>query len=92
MNLSLHKEDFGIKAAWTFTSSGHGKSPCDDPRAVVKSSARKYLLKGDPEMTFISAKDFYTFTLQKNSRTSSQTKCADRNKSSSSTSSVNSDD
>ncbi len=92
LNLSRHEEDFGIKTAWTFTGAGHGKRPCDGLGAVVKSSARKYLLKGGPEIAFSSAKDFYTFTLQKNNRTSCQAKSADRNKSSNSTSNSNSDD
>jgi hypothetical protein len=92
MNLSLHEEDFGIKAVWTFTSSGHGKSPCDGLGAVVKSAARKHLLKGGPERAFSSAKDFYKFTLQKNSQISSQAKSADRNKSSNSTSNLDSGD
>ena len=68
LNLALHQQDFAIRAAWTFTSSGHGKSPCDGLGAVVKSAARKYLLKQDPEAAFCSAKDFYQFTLEKTSR------------------------
>ena len=74
MNLSLHEHDFGIKAAWTFTSSGHGKSPCDGLGAVVKSAARRHLLKQGPEAAFCSAKDFYEFTLEKTGQTASSTK------------------
>ena len=65
MNLGLHHQDFGIEAGRTFSSSGHGKSPCDGLGVVVKSSARKYLLKQGPEATFTSAKDFYQFILEK---------------------------
>jgi hypothetical protein len=68
MNLALHLQDFNIKAAWTFTSSGHGRSPCDGLGAVVKSGARKDLLKKGPEAAFCLAKDFYQFTLEKTSR------------------------
>ncbi|CAF2956601.1 unnamed protein product [Rotaria sp. Silwood2] len=80
MNLSLHQQDFSIKAVWTFTSSGHGKSPCDGLGAVVKSAARKYLLKRDPEVAFCSAKDFYQFTLENTSRTLSSTSTAPSSK------------
>ena len=74
LNLFLHKKDFGIDAVWTFTSSGHGKSSCDGLGAVVKSAARKHLLKQGPEAAFCSARDFYQFTLDKTSRTLSSTK------------------
>lgn len=85
MNLSLHKEDFGIDAVWTFTSSGHGKSSCDGLGAVVKTSARKYLLKKGPEAAFCSAKDFYQFTLEKTSQTKIATKSVCPRKSSNDT-------
>ncbi|CAF4975031.1 unnamed protein product [Rotaria sp. Silwood1] len=68
MNLAVHLQDFNVKAAWTFTSSGHGRSPCDGLGAFVKSTARKYLLKQGPGVAFCSAKDFYQFTLEKTSR------------------------
>jgi hypothetical protein len=58
-----------LKAAWTFTRSGHGKSPCDGFGAVVKSAAHKYLLKQGPEAAFCTAKDFYQITLEKINRT-----------------------
>ena len=74
MNLSFHQQDFGIKAAWTFTSSGHGKSPCDGLGAATKSPARKYSLRQGPEKAFCSAKDFFKFTLENTSRTLSSTK------------------
>ena len=82
LNLALHQQDFAIRAAWTFTSSGHGKSPCDGLGAVVKSAARKYLLKQDPEAAFCSAKDFYQFTLEKTVRTLSSIKAVFSRKSS----------
>jgi len=63
-----------LKAAWTFTSFGHGKSPCDGFGAVVKSAVRKYLLKQRPEAAFCTAKDFYQFTLEKINRTFYSTK------------------
>ncbi|CAF3356235.1 unnamed protein product, partial [Rotaria socialis] len=74
LNLAFHQQDFAVKAAWTFTSSGHGKSPCDGLGAVVKSAARTNLLKQGPEAAFCSAKDFYQFTLEKTSRIFRSTK------------------
>ena len=91
LNLSRHKEDFGIKVVWTFSSSGHGKSPCDGLGAVIKSSARKYLLKGGPEIGFSSAKDFYIFTLKRNNQTLYRANSENRNKSSNNASNINSD-
>ena len=54
-NLGLHSEDFNIKAAWTFTSSGHGKSSCDGIGIAAKSAARGYSLRQDPEADFYTA-------------------------------------
>ncbi|CAF1533579.1 unnamed protein product [Rotaria sordida] len=81
-----------LKAAWTFTSSGHGKSPCDGLGAAVKSPARKYLLKRGPEVAFCSAKDFYQFTLDNCSRTLSSTKPVGLNKSTSNTIDIDTND
>ena len=68
MNLALHHQDFRIEAGWIFSSSDYGTSPCDGLEAVVKSSARKYLLKQGPEAAFTSAKTFYQFILEKMNR------------------------
>lgn len=64
-NLLYHHQDFSLEAAWTFSSSGHGKGPCDGLGAAVKSAARKYLLKQGPEGSFSTAKEFYLFTRSK---------------------------
>lgn len=92
LNLSRHEEDFGIPATWAFTSSGHGKSGGDGLGTVVKSSARRYLLKGGPEIAFSFEKDFYTFILKKHGRKSPHAKSDHRNKLSVNTSIVNNDD
>ena len=70
-NLLYHHQDFSLGAAWTFSSSGHGKGPCDGLGAVVKSAARKHLLKQGPEGSFSTAKEFYLFTREKVSQTAS---------------------
>ena len=35
-NLCKHQEDFGIRAAWSFFATSHGKSPCDGIGGTVK--------------------------------------------------------
>jgi hypothetical protein len=72
LNLAYHLQDFNLGAAWTFSSAGHGKGPCDGLGAVGKSTARKYQLKQGPEASFCSPEDFYRFTLKKNDRLISQ--------------------
>ena len=35
-NLCKHQEDFGVKAAWSFFATSHGKFPCDGIGSTVK--------------------------------------------------------
>ncbi|CAF4667131.1 unnamed protein product, partial [Rotaria socialis] len=58
-NLAHHHADFNIAASWTFSATGHGKGPCDGVGAVVKSTATQHLLKGGPNASFSSPKQFY---------------------------------
>jgi hypothetical protein len=37
--VSLHEEEFTIKARWSYLESGDGKGPCDGLGASVKRSA-----------------------------------------------------
>ena len=67
-NLAHHYKDFHIEASWTFSASGHGKGPCDGIGAVVKSTATNYLLRGEPNASFSSPKQFYEWCFQKNDR------------------------
>lgn len=67
-NLVHHQCDFKVKAAWTFSASGHGKGPCDGIGAVVKSMATQHLLKGGPTASFTSAEEFFRWCFQKNDR------------------------
>ena len=34
--VSMHEEEFAIKAQWSYLESGHGKGPCDGLGASVK--------------------------------------------------------
>jgi hypothetical protein len=67
-NLAHHHADFNTQASWSFTASGHGKGPCDGLGAVVKSTATQYLLKGGPNVSFSTPKEFFEWCLQRNDR------------------------
>ncbi|CAF4961392.1 unnamed protein product, partial [Rotaria socialis] len=67
-NLAHHHADFNIVASWTFSATGHGKGPCDGVGAVVKSTATQHLLKGGPNASFSSPKQFYEWCFEKNDR------------------------
>ncbi len=60
--------DFSLKAAWTYSASGHGKGPCDGLGAVVKSTATQHLLKEGPTASFSTPKEFYEWCCKKNDR------------------------
>ena len=67
-NLTHRYKDFHMETSWTFSASGHGKGPHDGIGAVVKSIATNYLLKGGPNASFSSPKQFYEWCFQKNDR------------------------
>ncbi|CAF4664660.1 unnamed protein product [Rotaria sp. Silwood2] len=67
-SMDLLYKDFHIEASWTFSASGHGKGPCDGIGAVVKSTATNYLLKGGPNASLSSPKQFYEWCFEKNDR------------------------
>src|SRR5438105_9124795 len=43
--LGHHEEIFGVRAAWNFHASGHGKSACDGIGACLKSQIRRKALR-----------------------------------------------
>ncbi|CAF4694523.1 unnamed protein product [Rotaria sp. Silwood1] len=67
-NLAHHHVDFNIGASWTFSASGHGKGPCDGVGAVIKSTATQHIIKGGPNASFSSPKEFYEWCVDKNDR------------------------
>jgi hypothetical protein len=67
-NLAHHHRDFNIEASWTFSATGHGKGPCDGVGAVLKSTATQHSLKGGPQASFSSPKQFFEWCFQKNDR------------------------
>ena len=64
LNLTYHQQDFDLEACWTFTSTVHGKGPCDGLGASVKSTASRYIIRSGASTT--SAEEFYKFTIQFN--------------------------
>jgi hypothetical protein len=66
--LAHHRRDFNLEGPWTFNTTGHGKGPCDGVGAVIKSTATPYLLKGEPQASFSSPKEFVEWCFQKNDR------------------------
>ncbi|CAF5011995.1 unnamed protein product, partial [Rotaria sp. Silwood1] len=59
-NLTRHKDDFGLAACWTFSSTGHGKGPCDGLGASVKYTATRSIITSGTSIS--SAEEFYEFT------------------------------
>jgi len=66
--LAHHHQDFHIEASWSFSSSGHGKGPCDGVGAVAKSTATQHQLKAGPNASFSTAKQFCDWCFEKNDR------------------------
>ncbi|CAF4999376.1 unnamed protein product [Rotaria sp. Silwood1] len=64
LNLIHHQQDFDLEACWTFTSTGHGKGPCDGLGASVKSTATRHITTSG--ISISSAEEFYKFTVQFN--------------------------
>ena len=63
LNLTFHKDDFGINADWTFFASSHGKSPCDGIGGTVKRLVARASLQrplSDQIITFNSFRDYVT--------------------------------
>ena len=67
-NLAHHHADFNFQATWTYSATGHGKGPCDGLGVVVKSTATEYLLKGGPNVSFSTPKEFFEWCLKKTDR------------------------
>ncbi|CAF2927362.1 unnamed protein product, partial [Rotaria sp. Silwood2] len=67
-NLTHHHQDFQIEASCSFSSSGHGKGPCDGVGAVVKSTTTQHLLKDGSNASFSTSKQFFEWCVEKNDR------------------------
>ncbi|CAF3300606.1 unnamed protein product [Rotaria sp. Silwood2] len=60
-NLTHHKDDFGLEACRTFSSTAHGKGPCDGLGASVKYTATRSITTSGTSIC--SAEQFYEFTM-----------------------------
>lgn len=63
INLSYHKEEFGIKAEWHFFATSHGKGACDGIGGTVKRHAYRSSLQHvnitSPKLMYEWAKTFF---------------------------------
>ncbi|CAF4104405.1 unnamed protein product, partial [Rotaria sordida] len=64
LNLTHHKDDFGLDACWTFSSTAHGKGPCDGLGASVKYAATRSIITSGTSIC--SAEEFFEFTIKFN--------------------------
>lgn len=61
INLCHHEEDFGIKAAWNFFATSHGKSPCDGIGGTAKRLARSASLQRTTENHILTPRDLFIY-------------------------------
>ena len=64
LNLTYHQTDFGIPAAWSFSSTAHGKSAVDGIGAAVKCRATKRVLSGNAADAILTPKELFRFAQQ----------------------------
>ena len=61
MNLSLHENDFMLKAQWSFFATSHGKTECDGIGGTVKRLVRKESLQRPLQNQILTPHDFFQF-------------------------------
>ena len=61
LNLTLHQQDFGLSANWTFFASSHGKSPCYGIGGAVKRLTARANLQRPISQQILTAKDMFLF-------------------------------
>ena len=61
LNLSYHKSDFGLDAAWSFFATSHGKSPCNGIGGVVKRKLANESLSRLHSNQILNAEDAFLY-------------------------------
>ena len=61
LNLTFHKQDFGLDATWNFFATGHGKSPCDGLGGTIKRKLSNESLKRPRANQILSCSEAYEF-------------------------------
>ena len=61
MNLTFHKEDFGIEADWNFFATAHGKGSWDGLAGSVKRQATMESLRKPVDGQILTAENLYEF-------------------------------
>ena len=64
INLTLHHQDFGLDASWTFFATSHGKSPCDGIGGTVKRLTARASLQRSTFQQILTARDMFNFCCQ----------------------------
>ena len=64
INLTLHHQDFGLDASWTFFATSHGKSPCDGIGGTVKRLTARASLHRSTFQQILTARDMFNFCCQ----------------------------
>ena len=61
LNLTYHRVDFGLPAAWTFCATAHGKSAADGIGAAIKYRATKKVLSGNMSDAILTPEHLFKF-------------------------------
>ena len=64
-NLAEHQKDFGVKADWSFSATGHGKGPWDGLAGSAKREAALESLRRPSIDQIQTPSDFYKFVKEK---------------------------
>lgn len=59
MNITKHKEDFGVDCEWHFHATAHGKGPCDGLGGTIKRMASRASLTKEYDDTITNAEEFF---------------------------------
>lgn len=62
LNVSLHEEDFGVRAEWHYSPTSHGKGPSDGLGGAIKRLASKASLQLPPEKQIQTPVQFFEWS------------------------------
>ena len=62
MNISKHKEDFGVDCEWHFHATAHGKGLCDGVGGTVKRMASRASLTKEYDGDITNAEELFIWT------------------------------
>ena len=65
LNITYHKQDFGVPAEWGFSATSHGKGPWDGLAGSVKREAALESLRRPVDNQILTPQEFYKFAKEK---------------------------